>query len=189
MSAPDFAGTESHKPEWFSLIDADPRIQHHPRNRRIRVIALAGPLLLISTGLLFAQASESQNASAKESSSISATVTSGNSELASSQAVVIDSVANGVVAEPGATSLVTVTSQTSRSPTNSNQSTFPPSTPSGTDIKLANLGKNQGFVAPAPFATKSFSSDDGDDDTDISDKSNGEDEGYEHEDSDEGDDD
>ena len=54
MSAKDFEGPGLSKPEWFSIVEADTRVKHTSGDHgSFRVLALAGLLLLTSTGLLF----------------------------------------------------------------------------------------------------------------------------------------
>lgn len=149
MSEHDFKGNQSGKPEWFSLVEADTRIQHNPRDRGFRIMALAGPLLLISTGLLFAQTNEGHNATAIESSAVSAPAKPGTNELASSRPVAPDTVVDNIATDPDKSAL-------------SSQSPGSPSTPLIPSATLANPGINQGFVAPAPSTTQSFSDDDDD---------------------------
>ena len=71
MDANEFENSEISKPEWFALADADTSIQKKPNDRRLRIMALARPLLLLSVGLSFAQTDHGQDALATEINSVS----------------------------------------------------------------------------------------------------------------------
>ncbi len=200
MSANEFKGQEGQTPEWFSLVESDTRIQKNRRDRGIRVMALAGPLLLISAGLLFAQTNEGQNASATDNTSIAAPATSGNSEIASSASadagVATNPVATGSSDSSGSTP-ATATSAASGEGTvsASNGSAAPHVAPSHSQesVKPAKPGATistpsttPGFTPPVATAPQSSS----DDDSVQGSSGHGEDDdAYEHGDSEEGDDD
>jgi hypothetical protein len=196
MSANEFKDQEGVKPEWFSLVENDTRIPKNPRDRGIRVMALAGPLLLISAGLLFAQTTEGQNASATVDSSILASVKPGTSELARSSAgdvgVTTDSVGTSSagmnISQSSSSTSLADRSQIAPSPT---RNAVKPAVstmvnPSTSVNTISPTATTQGFAPPAAGVSQAS----GDDDEEF--EGNGEhddEDSYEHEDDDEGDDD
>ena len=171
MSADKFTNPEGSKPEWFSLVEADTRVQRNPRDRGIRVMALAAPLLLVSAGLLFAQSNGGQNAVATESTSISSPATN---------QVGPDPV---TTASEGSSSLAV-------SSVNSNSATVSTTRqPATTNNKVASPAIGQEFVPPAPRLSPAASSNEGVDDALEGASGSEEDDSFEHEVSDEGDDD
>lgn len=145
MSANQFEGPEAEKPEWFSIVEADTRVRHNVRDRRFRLMALAGPLLLISTGLLFAQASGSHNASATEGPSVSSTIASGSTELATSTDIGVAT--NAVAINPPIAQVAQSVSS-------------PVAVPTVTNKETAAIAQGQGFVPPIPAVSPSSSTDD-----------------------------
>jgi hypothetical protein len=197
MSANEFKDQEGVKPEWFSLVETDTRIPKNPRDRGIRVMALAGPLLLISAGLLFAQTTEGQNASATVDSSILASVKPGTSELARSSAGDVGVATDSVATSSASTN---VSQSSSSTPVADRSQTAPSSTrdavkpavstmvnPSTAVNTISPTATTQGFAPPAAGVSQAS----GDDDEEF--EGNGEhdddEDSYEHEDDDEGDDD
>ena len=53
------------KPEWFQMADADASPRHNLR-RRVRILALSAPLVMISAGLVYAQTQNEAPATATE---------------------------------------------------------------------------------------------------------------------------
>lgn len=147
MSANQFEGSEANKPEWFSIIEADSRVRHNVRDRRFRLMALAGPLLLISIGLLFAQTTGAHNASATESQSVSSTIASGSTELAISTSTDVGVATNTAAIK---SSLAEVAQSV----------TSPAAAPTVTKNEIATLSHGQGFVPPTPAVSPSSSTDD-----------------------------